>query len=286
MTERVPGGGRVRYQPGTVSGGTPGRWSRALSHATAPFGGSRFLFPARLAAVLDPARRDAACRSVSSTHARWFFGDSLVLWTDPQKLSERLLDRVRGNGRDVRLAERFLDGGDWGDVIVPADTAESRETAELVQYRTDYPEMPTFRTMLARIRKGGRVGRYRQVIDSEEKLHAYFRYFLELTERIESQGFREQSALGPTEDPLGRAVRGRYADRQRDIGAAVDERGRLLRFLGGRHRTAIAQALKLPVVPVEIRIVHADWLAEECRRTALPPVDALPRWAARVSLRA
>jgi hypothetical protein len=34
-------------------------------------------------------------------------------------------------------------------------------------------------------------------------------------------------------------------------------------------------------VPVEIRLVHADWLADEVRRTGLRPDEALRQWAKR-----
>ena len=276
---------RVRYRPGSGSEPVLGRWSRALSHATAAVGGSKRLFRGRLERSLDQSRRSAACLAISSTHARWFFGDALVMWVDPGQLTHRLLDRVRADGQEIRLAERFLDAGDWRDVVVPAaDVAEHRETAELVRYRGEYPMMPSFRAMLDRIQAGGRVRRYRRDLDSEEKLHDYFRYFLALTESIEAHGFRAQASLGGIDVPLGVAVRGRYAGRQRDIGIAVDPGGRLLRFLGGRHRTAIAQALGLPAVPVEVRMVHADWLAEEARRADLQPAEALRNWAARTSL--
>jgi hypothetical protein len=62
--------------------------------------------------------------------------------------------------------------------------------------------------------------------------------------------------------------------------------GRLLRFLGGRHRLAIAQALKVPAVPVELRLVHLDWLAAEVDRRKRAPAGALKDWARAVSLAA
>ena len=227
----------------------------------------------------------AAMPPVLNVHARWFFGASLVVWTDPRKLTLRLHDRVRAGEDEIRLSERFLDAADWTDVIGPVvDIAEHGETAELVQYRADYAEMPAFRTMLDRIGKNKPIARYGMRLDSEEKLHAYFRYFLELIDSIKAHGFRDQRSLQGVPVPQGLMVRGRYSRRQRDIGAALGEDGRLLRFLGGRHRTAIAQALRLPAIPVEIRLVHADWLAAEARRAERPADQALRNWAARNSL--
>ena len=56
---------------------------------------------------------------------------------------------------------------------------------------------------------------------------------------------------------------------ERDIGVAITETGELIRHLGGKHRTAIAQALNLPTMPVEIRMVHTGWLAKQMERTGL-----------------
>jgi hypothetical protein len=62
---------------------------------------------------------------------------------------------------------------------------------------------------------------------------------------------------------------------ERDIGVAITETGELIRHLGGKHRTAIAQALKLPSIPVEVRMVHTSWLLRQVERTGLPPHLAL-----------
>jgi hypothetical protein len=191
----------------------------------------------------------------------------------------RLPDLVHDETTGIRLAERFLDGADWSAAVSPtADVPEQRDMEELVAYGQSYPEMPVFRWMLDRIDRGRPVQRYRTSIDTEAKAHAYFRYFLTLVESIRTYGFRRRGELHGIGTPAAFGVRGRFALRQREIGAAVASDGRLLRFLGGRHRTAIAQALGVPRVPVEIRLVHADWLAAEAHRAGRPPAEALRQW--------
>jgi hypothetical protein len=254
-----------------------------LPTLTAPVGGSAILFPRRLAAAV--AQREAGgLPSLPSAHARWYFGGALVVWTDPSGLTARLHERVRDGEKIVRLADRFLDCGDWSDVISQvARVADHRDMLELVAFGERYPEMQAFRKMIDRIARGRPVRRYRRSLDSEAKVHAYFRYFLALIDSIRTHGYRSRGQFGAARTPAALGVRGRFAFRQREIGVAIDADGRLLRFLGGRHRTAIAQALALPVVPVEIRLVHADWLAGEVRRAGLPPGEALRRWAERQS---
>lgn len=273
----------MRYRPASGPDPASFSWTKLQARVTAPLGGSKLLFPQRLAQVLDPARREAACDAIPSAHARWFFGPDLVFWTDPSTLTHRLHDRVSAGAADIRLGERFVDAGDWTDAVVPLDSIpEHRETVELVRYGARYPDMPAFRTMLARIKKARPVQRYRMRLDSEEKLHAYFAYFLGLIDSIRESGFQEQSALKRPVDPAGLGVRGKYAYRQRNAGVAIGADGRLLRFLGGRHRTAIAQALGLAAIPVEARLVHVDWLAAVS--LGAPPVEALRSWIRRNSL--
>jgi hypothetical protein len=184
----------------------------------------------------------------------------------------------------VRLSAWFIDAQDWSDVVTPVSRlAEHRETLQLVKFGSRYPEMPEFQKLLRRAKEGRPAPRYGSRLDSEEKIHAYFRYFLRLIDSIRESGFHAQQAMPWARLPSGFGVRGRHALHQRDIGAAIDANGRLLRFLGGRHRTAIAQALAIPAVPVEIRFVHADWLAAEADRAGLDPARALQAWAMRVS---
>lgn len=275
---------RDRYRP--IAPGTfrEAGWTHLAALATAPIGASRLIFPRRLAAAVAAHERgETAC--IASAHARWFFGDTLVFWTDPAGLSVRLLDRVHDGRAAVRLAARFVDAGDWRDATEPvSELDEDKDMRELVEYGAGYPESPTFGLMMRGVQQDKPARRYRSPLDTAEKVHAYFGYFLRVIESIREHGFREQAGLQEVSPPAGVDVRGKFALRQRDIGVAMGAEGRLVRFLGGRHRLAIAQALGIPAVPVELRLVHLDWLADEVRRSGLAPEVALKEWARSVSI--
>ena len=277
---------RATYRPISGRKLRHGAWTDLLAAAAAPVGGSKLLFPRRLANALA-AHMDGGSAAVPSAHARWFFGESLVFWTDPAALTMRLPDKVQDGHKPIRLAPHFVDSGDWRHVIAPvADLPEHVETQELVEFGADYPSTPTFQGMMHAIRRGRPLRRYGRPLDTEDKVHAYFRYFLALTDSIRTHGFREQSqAAALVRDP-GFAVRGSFALRQRNIGVAMSADGTLLRFLGGRHRLAIAQAVKVPAVPVELRLVHLDWLAAEVARRKRVPAVALKDWARAMSVAA
>lgn len=238
------------------------------------------MFPQRLAQRVAAHGRGEAGPTIPSVHAQWFFDERLTFWIDPGRLTRRLHDRVSLRGADIWLSDRFVDPGDWSEVIRPVhQLAEHRDMIELVSYGARYPDMPVFRELSDRIGTGRPARRYGQLLNTEEKLHRYFRYFLQLVESIRENGFQEQGRLSAAGPAKGTDARGKkFAGRQRNIGVAIAADGEVLRFLGGRHRTAIAQALLLPAVPVEIRLVQDDWLAKQVEVAGKAPVEALLHW--------
>lgn len=269
------------YRPARKSARQSGG-SDLLFNLTAPVVASRLFFPRLLENSIDRVRNGGQALFVANAHARWFFGQSLVFWADPGKLQWRLKDCVYDGQSNIQLSRRFIDDGEWTNVITKvADTAEHGETLELVAYGRRYPRSRTFRRMVVRARKNKPMRRYGIRLDTEDKVHAYFRYFLALIDSVRQHGLQDSGALGGLNVPIGVGVRGRHVRDNRNIGVAIASDGRLLRFLGGRHRTAIAQALGLAAVPVEIRLVHAGWLAEETAHTGLTAVKALQDWVRR-----
>src|SRR5688572_1791484 len=139
---------RPRYEPLRAGRFREPAWLQIVAAATAPVGGSKRLFPRRLAEAMAAHVRGEPA-SIQSPHARWFFGDSLVFWTDPARLTERLLDKVHDGAAAVRLAARFIDSGDWRDVIRPvAELGEHKAMQELVEHGGRYAETPSFKLMM------------------------------------------------------------------------------------------------------------------------------------------
>lgn len=251
---------------------------RLASSALAPLRGSRILFPRRLAAAL---RNAPAGPPIGNAEARWFFGN-LTFWIDPAVLTSRLHDQVDDGAEKFWLSDRFLDAGDWS-ALIGSETVlpEHQEMRELVRYRSSFRDAPTYRMLANRAASGQPARRLIMTLDSTEAVDRYFRHYLELIERIEVEGYRDRYELGVYQPPGGGGRRARLkGQHKRNIGVAIGAKGELLRFLGGRHRTAIAQGLGLPSVPVEARLVHADWLREECRRTGRDPIASLRAFVA------
>ena len=124
------------------------------------------------------------------------------------------------------------------------------------------------------------------VLSSPGKVEAYFRHTAELCRSIGESGLSRRSDYGPRLASLASpSVRLPWIEfGEVDIGVAVGASGEVYRFASGKHRTAAAQVLKIRSMPVEIRMVHADWLVRQVEETGLAPVAALCRGIETLSL--
>lgn len=216
--------------------------------------------------------------SIPRRHAQAYFGDELTVWVDPAQLSMRLRNGVTDGQRSFLLSDRFIDAGNWSGIVEREEgLPEHREMIQLTTRRDGFSEMPAFADLVGSARRDRPQRRNDRALGSEGDVRTYFRHYLTLIESIERDGFQDRRALGRYRLP-GQADRARPHAHRRNIGVATGMDGTLFRFLGGRHRLAIAQALGVSAVPVSIRLVHADWLRAEMQRTDADPICALRAW--------
>jgi hypothetical protein len=143
---------------------------------------------------------------------------------------------------------------------------------ELVKAGDDYRGSRPYRRLMRRVRRRRPSERNGVLLSTEEDVEAYLRYCRALIKSARKHGVVRRRTSGTFR---GRWLKHRSARpplvdlAERDVGVAIDVNGELVRHLGGKHRTAIAQALGMERIPVEVRLVHVGWLAEEMRRTGL-----------------
>ena len=114
-------------------------------------------------------------------------------------------------------------------------------------------------------------------LDSERVIDAYFEHYLYLIESIRRSGVLPRIEVPrSTADSLVRSAK--TEKEEREIQIAIGPEGELLRLGTGRHRTAIAQALELELIPVEIRLIHAKWLLRLVERSGKSPLATLLNW--------
>jgi hypothetical protein len=271
----------VRYLPVAPHENPPPkrRNERLAALATSPLLGSRLLFPRSFDRAFARVRDGGAVRAVTPEHAAFFFGKAVRLDLDPFSLKRRISDWVRHPEGVHWVGVAFLDAADWSDAI--SDVAGSpihKETLEIVAAGADFRDTNAYRTMIQAIEAGRPPKRNKVTLVTAADVDAYFHYCNDIIDNIRARGFVRLAESGPFHRMRikHRDVRPVLHDAtELDVGVAITEDGEIIRHLGGKHRTAIAMALKLKTMPVEIRMVHARWLARQVERTGLPPHRAL-----------
>ena len=219
--------------------------------------------------------------------ARRAMGGELIVDVDPNRLQVRLEHRFKQNGRRLNIRDRFLGAGDWAPLLRPiARSSTHREVEEIVRAGFDYRLTASYNRALERAAGANPVKRNFVALSSPAKVEAYFRQTADLCRSIGESGMLRRSDYGPRLASLASLpVRLPWIEfGEVDIGVAVGAAGEVYRFASGKHRTAAAQALRITSMPVEIRMVHADWLARQMDETGLAPVVALRRGIQALSL--
>jgi hypothetical protein len=217
--------------------------------------------------------------ALPAAQAHFHFSDALLLSINPKIVTMRFHDHFTERGRVRWIGSHFLDGGDWRPIITPMKYSSShKEVIELCRLRQNFRDGQRYQRYAGKINEGQTLWRNRIALDTIDKLDSYYEYYLALIADIEKNGLLPHAALG-LRDQTGhrhRWTRTFWQDlAERDIGVAIDADGSLVRHTNGKHRMATALALGLKSIPVEIRLVHARWLARQCKRLGLPPAEAL-----------
>jgi hypothetical protein len=115
-------------------------------------------------------------------------------------------------------------------------------------------------------------------LSTPELIRNYFKHYRDLKLSIEKHGFlqRRQVSREISSAFAHNMVRSSKAELQeREVSIAISADGEPIRIVGGHHRTAIAQRIGLTRMPVQVRLVHAKWLARQIQQTRLSPAQAL-----------
>lgn len=203
----------------------------------------------------------------------------LVTEIDPSRLKRRLIDVISDGTQHARLSHWFLDGADWEQALVPLNTSDVHQEMEAVfQPPEALSDTPAYRKLLS-LAASGRPQTHNGVsLTSPELIINYFEHYRNLKDSISQHGFlsRHDVLHGISDQFSDSKVRSKKAElREREVGVAIAADGELVRMVGGHHRTAIAQHLKLSRIPIQIRLVHKNWLFRQMHDMRLSPKEAL-----------
>lgn len=183
-------------------------------------------------------------------------------------LRVRLHDWVSCQGEVMHTANYFLCTGDWSGLLLKgAKTRTMHEAISLHAVGLDFLRSSAYLQDKERIAQGRFFRRNKVLIDRIELLDAYYARFVRMFESIARFGVLPLAeARQRVPNLYGKSsVRGwRASQGERDIGVALGAKGELIVLPGAKHRLAIATVLKTPMVPVQVRMVHGDWLRTRC----------------------
>ncbi len=249
------------------------------ARAGAPIFGSRFVFPGRLNKAVASLHAGQQAVDLPPEHAAGYYGAALHLDLDPAALVHRISDEVITPRGARWMGWSFLDAADWDGVISRIDESPiHKEMCELVAGPADYRHTQTYLNLMRGIEVGRPAYRHGVLMSSTDRIDAYIIYCHDLIKSARKCGIVRHTVLGRFHRLRlkHRRLRSIAVDAgERDVGVAIGADGTIIRLLGGKHRMAIAQALKLPRIPVEVRLVHVAWIAEQMKRTGLPAHLAL-----------
>ena len=241
-----------------------------------PVGGK--LLPWQLRRALGQTSAGGGPCGVSYPLARWGFGDALVTEIDPNRLETWLVSFATRAGRPVALRDFFVGSGDWSPLLHDiTDSPLHNEIVDLIAHDLNIEACPVYHRALQRLAAEGPFVRNYIRLARQEDVLAYFQHYVDLIKSVKAQGLmRKADRSDPSGSGTLGGLRSRYHQMiETDVGVAVDRDGRLHRFRGGFHRTAIAKCLGLERMPVVVKLVHAEWLRGVMAETGLPPHQAV-----------
>jgi hypothetical protein len=257
-----------------------------LSAATSPILGSSILFPGYFDRAVERLLNDPSAMNVTPAAARWYFGQSLVFQVHPARLKRRISDFVLSAGGLRWMGTSFLDAADWSAVLAPIEKSPvHQEVTAILAAQLDFRSTRNYQRQLRSIAAGRPIARNGVRLASPAALDAYYYYCVALIKSARKHGIVPRERFGPsmTFGLKHRRARPTFVESsERNIGVAISENGELVRHLGGKHRTAIAQAMGFAAIPVELRLIHVGWLAKEMERTGLPAYRALGQFLKRL----
>lgn len=192
-------------------------------------------------------------------------------------ISLRLHDWLDYHGRPAHVGRFFQLGGNWQPLLSPIDDSlVMREAEQLHAAGFRFADTVVYDQYVRRIAMGKPVLRGKVFLDSVDLIDAYFSRYVALFRSIETDGLQHHAVHdrlqpkpgGPQQREPQRVGLSSWRQRlaewgEREIGVAIGENGDIHRLPGGQHRTAIARVLGLPRLPVQVRLVHAGWLARQ-----------------------
>ena len=250
------------------------RLERVRDAILAPVCAARRTFLRRLGCALQQSRSGQAGFWLPQVYALRRFGCQLDMIIPADAVEALMLDVVEVGQRSFHTGRWFIGAGDWSGVLLPFTRHQiSREAKELKAAGLRFRDTRCYAAYRRRAEAGKPMVRNRLVLDTPAAVDAYFEGFVALFESIAEYGLRRRADFAARGS--WRVGRRRWLAElgEQDIGVALAADGRLVKLPGGQHRFAIARALGLKEVPVQLRLLHVEALGGIGASTLIDAID-------------
>lgn len=171
----------------------------------------------------------------------------VLLNIPPTSIRHLMVDWIKIDNTVLHTNDYFIGSGEWNEIKRDITTFPIlKEAKEMLQINWRFCESESYKRYTAAIQKGKPLKRQHVVLDSTEKINTYFLRFQKLYYSIMQHGFLSHEKL--------------QGSNNRDIGIAIDKDGSFIKLPGGQHRFALAYTMGIESIPVEIRMVHREFL--------------------------
>jgi hypothetical protein len=206
--------------------------------------------------------------------------DRLLTRIPTAAIKLRLADWVRCGGSRLHVSTRFLGAGDWSGISSSVlDSPVVREARAIFQHELNYRTVPAYARYRQRAQAGNPVRRNNIALSCPGLIDAYFQRFVDLFRSIQLYGVQSRkeynSYAGLSRPSSIRRLQTEWGEKE--IGIAIGAEGQVYRLPGGQHRAAIAIVLGIDALPVQVRLVHSQWVLQRLAEHGGNISDAIAR---------
>ena len=200
--------------------------------------------------------------TIPAALATGVLGDRLLINVAPVSLQERLAavgytaDRIATHD----FHSQFVFHGDCKHLLAPiSQSLLDDEINQLFANQMIWAETSAYHRLYQRLREQGAFRHNNVSMESLRDIDRYFERYVRLAESISQYGYKSRNEL---QQSHGKGMKRLWwlEVGEQEVGIAIGPAGEVWRFGGGYHRTAIARNLGLESMPVQIRLVHGEWL--------------------------
>ena len=159
-----------------------------------------------------------------------------------------LKDWLKVDENIVNTSYYFFGDGNWENIS--SDISKSivyKELLDLKNVNMDYKSSKHYLSYVQRMNKNNPTTKQHKILNTYQAIDSYFERFINLYNSIKEKGVLKADNFKKEKE-------------NKAIGIAVNSNGEILKLPGAQHRVVISKILNLEKIPVEIRLIHKEYI--------------------------